>query len=204
MTETADFVRHIRRADAGDREALYDICLRTADSGKDATALFGEPKVPGSIWAVPYAVLEPDFAFVVADASGAAGYVVGTPDTAAFAARLEREWWPQVRRSFAGLAPRTEIEATALDRIANPEHQSADLLAEFPAHLHINLLPPAQSGGWGRRLIETELEALRQAGVRGVHLGVSPANERAMGFYRHLGFADVSRDGRITFAMSFR
>lgn len=200
----ADFARQIRRANAGDREALYDICLRTADSGVDATALYGNRKVPGSIWAVPYAVLEPDFAFVVADHEDTLGYVLGVPDTAAFAARLEREWWPQVRQSFAGLAPKTEVEASALARIATPEPHAGDLLADFPAHLHINLLPAAQSGGWGRRLIETELEALRQAGVRGVHLGVSPANERAKGFYRHIGFTDVSRDGRITFAMSFR
>lgn len=204
MTETADFVRRIRRAEAGDREALYDICLRTADSGVDATALFGEPKVPGSIWVVPYAVLEPDFAFVVADGDDAVGYVVATPDSAAFSARLEREWWPQVRQSFAGLSPKSAMETSALERIAVPERAPADLLAEFPAHLHINLLPAAQSGGWGRRLIETELEALRKAGVPGVHLGVSPTNERAMGFYRHLGFVDVSRDGGITFAMSLR
>lgn len=204
MTDTAETARQIRHAKAGDREALYDICLRTADSGVDATALYGNGKVPGSIWAVPYAVLEPDFAFVLADRQNVLGYVLGVPDTAAFAARLEREWWPDVRQAFAGITAKTEVEASALARIATPEHHAAELLADFPAHLHINLLPAAQSGGWGRRLIETELEALRQAGVRGVHLGVSPANERAMGFYRHLGFADVSRDGRITFAMSFR
>jgi GNAT superfamily N-acetyltransferase len=197
-------IRHIRQASAADREALYDICLRTADSGVDATVLYGNPKVPGSIWAVPYAVLEPDFAFVLADDNQAYGYVLGVPDTAAFEERLDREWWPEARRAFAGVTPKTEIEAAALARIATPEPRDAELFAQFPAHLHINLLPDAQSGGWGRRLIETELEALRQAGVRGVHLGVSPTNERAKGFYRHIGFTDVSRDGRVTFAMSFR
>ena len=74
------------------------------------------------------------------------------------------------------------------------------LAEHYPAHLHINVLPEAQSGGWGRRLIETELDALRRAGVRGVHLGVSPTNERAKGFYAHLGFDDISRDGRVIYA----
>lgn len=204
MIDSTDASRQIRQATADDREALYDICLRTADAGADATALYGNPRLPGSIWAVPYAVFEPGFAFVLADDRRTLGYVLGVPDTAAFAARLERDWWPQMRQSFADLAPRTQAEAEALSRIATPEHPLAYLLADYPAHLHINLLPEAQSGGWGRRLIERELDALRRAGAPGVHLGVSPTNERAKGFYHHLGFGDVSRDGKVTFAMSLR
>lgn len=204
MTNAAAAARKIRLATPGDREALYDICLLTADSGVDATALYGDRRVPGSIWAVPYAQFEPDFAFVLAEGDKALGYVLGVPDTAAFAATLEREWWPQMRMSFAGLTPKSEAEASALERIAIPEQPAMDLLDDYPAHLHINLLPEAQSGGWGRRLIETELDTLRRAGVRGVHLGVSPTNERAKGFYQHIGFQDVSRDGRIIYAMSFR
>jgi len=204
MIDRADASRQIRQATADDREALYDICLRTADAGVDATALYSNRRLPGSIWAVPYAVFEPDFAFVLADNRRALGYVLGVPDTAAFVERLERDWWPQVRASFANVRPRTEAEADALFRIATPERPLSYLLADYPAHLHINLLPEAQSGGWGRQLIEQELAALRQAGVPGVHLGVSPTNERAKGFYRHLGFEDVSRDGKVSFAMSLR
>jgi ribosomal protein S18 acetylase RimI-like enzyme len=204
MIDSSSATRQIRQATADDREALYDICLRTADAGVDATALYGKPRLPGSIWAVPYAVLEPDFAFVLADEQRAIGYVLGVPDTAAFVARLQREWWPQVRATFADTSPRSEAEANALSRIATPEHPLTYLLADYPAHLHINVLPEAQSGGWGRQLVERELAALRQAGVPGVHLGVSPTNERAKGFYRHLGFDDVSRDGKVTFAMSLR
>lgn len=200
MTDHA--ARQIRRATSGDRQGLYDICLRTADSGADASALYGNPKVPGTIWAVPYAVFAPDFAFVLAQGEALLGYVLAVPDTEAFGAQLQRDWWPAARAEFSGAIPRTEIEASALARIMTPEHHDKSLLADYPAHLHINLLPEAQSGGWGRKLIETELDALRKAGVKGVHLGVSPVNERAKGFYRHLGFADLSRDGRVTFAMA--
>ena len=56
---------------------------------------------------------------------------------------------------------------------------------------HIDLLPAVQGGGNGRLLITALLDALREAGARGVHLGVDPANARALGFYRHLGFAEV-------------
>ena len=191
---------HVRQAEPRDADALFEICLRTADSGTDATALYSDPKLPGYIWAAPYGALEPDFAFVLDDGERAVGYVLAVPDTAAFEARLERDWWPAVRKAVATLAPKAALDAGALGRIAKPEAHLPWLAEHYPAHLHINVLPEAQSGGWGRRLIETELDALRRAGVRGVHLGVSPTNERAKGFYAHLGFDDISRDGRVIYA----
>jgi ribosomal protein S18 acetylase RimI-like enzyme len=194
----------IRPAVATDTEALYEICLKTADSGEDATALFSHSRLPGYIWSVPYAALEPDFAFLLTDEGVAAGYVVGTGDSAAFSCRLEAEWWPHVRQEIAGLKPARPLDAMAMDRIVNPEEHLAWLATDYPAHLHINLLPAAQSSGWGRRMIETELAALKAAGVAGVHLGVSPTNERAKGFYRHVGFEDISREGKVLFGMKFR
>lgn len=203
MTSEQSGGRAIRRTKPADLPAIYEICLKTADAGVDASALYSDPQMPGTIWAAPYAVLEPEFAFVLGDGDRPAlGYVLAVPDTAAFDRRLEAEWWPEARRRFAGFVPRNETEVGALERILTPESRAGELLEQYPAHLHINLLPEAQGGGWGRRLIETELDALRQAGVKGVHLGVSPTNERAKGFYRALGFTDVSRDGRVIFAMS--
>lgn len=194
----------IRRAAPEDADALFEICLKTADSGQDASALYGDPRLPGYIWAAAYGALEPDFAFLLATADGALGYVLGTPDTAAFADRLEVEWWPEVRRKVAGLTASRPLDARALAYVARPERHPAWLQADYPAHLHINLLPGAQSSGWGRRLIDAELAALRAHGVRGVHLGVSPTNARAIGFYRHLGFEDISRDGKVLFGIRFR
>jgi ribosomal protein S18 acetylase RimI-like enzyme len=191
----------IRPVRPADREALFDICLKTADSGADGTELFSDPKLPGYVWAVPYAVLEPDFAFVLARDDRPIGYVVAAPDTAAFERRLEAEWWPEIRRIVAGYLPRRPLDANALAHINTPEADDPARLEAYPAHLHINVLPEAQGGGWGRRLIETELDALRRAAVRGVHLGVSPTNTRARGFYAHVGFTDVSRGDEVVFAM---
>jgi ribosomal protein S18 acetylase RimI-like enzyme len=50
-------------------------------------------------------------------------------------------------------------------------------------------------------MIGTELQALRSRGVGAVHLGVDPNNERAKGFYRHLGFSEFERDGSVAFAI---
>jgi ribosomal protein S18 acetylase RimI-like enzyme len=194
----------IRPANEQDTEALFDICLKTADAGQDGTELYGDPRLPGYLWAAPYYKLEPDFAFLLADAERAVGYVIAAPDSGAFERRLETEWWPAVRRRIAGLQPTRPNDAHAIARIGQPEMRPDWLLADYPAHMHINLLPRAQSLGWGRRMVETEVAALKARGVAGVHLGVTPANEPAKGFYRHLGFDDISRDGKVIFGLRFR
>ena len=45
----------IRRATGDDASAVCNICLKTGDAGKDATALFPHrPDLLGLRWAVPY------------------------------------------------------------------------------------------------------------------------------------------------------
>lgn len=164
-------------------------------------ALYSDPRLPGYIWSAPYLEFAPDFAFVLTEADQAIGYVLGVPDTVAFFSQLERDWWPEVRRKISGVTPTRPRDAAAIEWIMTPPAHPEWLQTDYPAHLHINVLPNAQSTGWGRRLIETELATLKARGVRGVHLGVAPDNERAKGFYRHIGFEDLSRGDKCTFAM---
>jgi len=193
---------YIRPAGPQDREALFDICLKTADSGRDASALYSDPEYPGLVWSVPYLDFAPEHCFVVDDDGKAVGYVVGAADTAAYEAVLDEQWWPKLRVRYAGRKPEAPNDRAVLDRIGVPEHAPSDLIARFPAHLHINLLPHVQSGGWGRKLIEAELGSLRRAGAPAVHLGVSPSNDRAIGFYRHVGFEQIGRDDGVLFGMA--
>ena len=65
---------------------------------------------------------------------------------------------------------------------------------DYPAHLHIDLLPSAQGQGWGRALMDRFLAQLRAAGVAGVHLGVATVNLRAVAFYARLGFCVLRAD----------
>ena len=198
MKETDCFIRPASEADT---DALYEICLKTADSGADASALYSDARLPGFIWAAPYLKFAPDFAFVLVQDDLPVGYVIGTPDTPEFDRQLRAHWWPYVRQEIAGLEPSREKDADAIDRIAHPRTGSSWLEQRFPAHVHINVLPPAQGSGWGRRMLDIQLNALRNAGVKGVHLGVDPRNEGAKGFYRHLRFSEIERDGSLAFTM---
>ena len=188
----------IEHALGRDLPAIYEICLRTAAAGQDATGLYGDREWPGQFWSAPYALFEPDLAFVLREGDRAVGYVVGARDTAAFQARLDREWWPALRRRYADYVATSEHDAEALRRLAEPEGMDPRL-AGYPAHLHINLLPGSQRGGWGRRMVERELDALASVGARAVHLGVSMKNAPVMAFYEKLGFEEIFRTAKAIY-----
>jgi ribosomal protein S18 acetylase RimI-like enzyme len=187
----------IRPARPDDRAALYAICRLTGDAGDDASDLYADPDLPGELWVGPYLALEPELAFVAADEQGPAGYVLGAADTVAFEAACEETWWPRLRARYpvppetGDLSPEQELHRW----IHHPPPTPASILAEYPAHLHIDLHPRVQGQGLGRRLVDALLGALRTRRVAGVHLGVDAANDRAIGFYTHLGFEPLGPDG---------
>ena len=82
----------------------------------------------------------------------------------------------------------------AVQLIHHPPVADDAVVAEYPSHLHIDLLPAAQGQRHGRRLVERLAVSLHDAGSPGVHLGVSARNDRAISFYRHLGFDDLIAD----------
>jgi ribosomal protein S18 acetylase RimI-like enzyme len=181
----------IRPYDARDLDALYDICLKTGDAGRDATALYRDPAIIGHIYAGPYGTLEPQDCFVLEDAHGVGGYIIGTRDTHAFETRLETQWWPALRARVADPgAPRADF--TPDERMAylihHPSRTPRRINEPYRAHLHIDLLPRFQGVGCGKRMIDMFLSHMRGAGVKAVHLGVGPKNARGVRFYRKYGF----------------
>ncbi|GIH16976.1 GNAT family N-acetyltransferase [Rugosimonospora africana] len=184
----------VRPVEPSDRDALYDICLRTADTGADARGQYLSDTLVGDIFAVPYAEREPQHCFVVDDGTGAAvGYIVGVADTADFVRWYRQEWIPRVahRRPVPPDPPVTRDDVM-LSRHYRPERMLVPaLLSDYPAHLHIDLLPDWQGKGWGRALMHRFLDSLRTAGVPRVHLSTSRSNVNACKFYDRLGFTEI-------------
>lgn len=178
----------IRAYRPGDEAALYEVCLRTGADGDDASALYRDPRLLGEVYVGPYLRFAPEFALVAEDDEGTGGYALGAADTAAFEAVCESSWWPSLRHRYP-LAAHDEPSAGAevVRVIHDPPRAPADLISAYPAHVHIDLLPRFQGSGYGRRLMTTLFDKLAEAGAGGVHLGVSPRNTRAIGFYQHLG-----------------
>jgi ribosomal protein S18 acetylase RimI-like enzyme len=188
---------HVRPYEATDLDRLYEICLRTGAAGQDATDLVTDPRLLGEIYAAPYGVLEPEHGFVLDDGTGIAiGYVLGALDTRAFEARCEVEWWPALRDRHPIGSGGNQLDELLISIIHEPHLAGDEEVAAYPSHLHIDLLPEAQGGGWGRALMERIQDVLRADGSPGVHLGVSNRNERAIAFYRHLGYEALSSNRR--------
>lgn len=189
----------VRAYHARDLDALYAISLATGLAGGDASAFYRDPRMMGHIYSAPYAALSPATALVAEDADGVAGYIVGAADTAAFEDRLEREWWPALRRQYA--EPPGPPESWTADQrrcfmIHHPSRTPRAVAAAFPAHVHMNLLPRLQRQGVGPALLERWLAG---APAVGIHVGVNGQNAGAVRFWQQQGFdrLDASTDRTI-------
>lgn len=196
----------IRPFRPGDEAAVAEICLRTADSGADATGLLADDDIWAEVYVLPYVARHPDLAFVVeAEAGRVVGYVVATPDTREFEDWFHDTWWPERGVRW----PSPDGETARQDRVltyAYGRHAGAEPYGDdYPAHLHIDLLPEAQGEGWGRRLIDTLVGTLRARGATGLHLVAGADNVGALAFYPRVGFRPLpSPDGIQAFGVSLR
>ena len=193
MDSDSFFIRQYKPTDLDD---LYNVCLKTADNGEDGTQLFRDPRLPGDVYLAPYVTLGPSLAFVAQDAEGVAGYIVAALDSRAFDQWLEDDWMPKLRVRYPEPSPEVAAALSALeqDALVNIYHRwdTADELAtRFPSHMHIDLLPRVQARGIGRKLVDALVGRLRDQGSPGLHLIVGDGNPKAVGFYRHVGFAEV-------------
>ncbi|MBC7590986.1 MAG: GNAT family N-acetyltransferase [Salinibacterium sp.] len=181
----------IRLSRPTDLRALREICLRTGDSGQDATGLWSDDGLLPDVFLEPYVLLEPSTVWVVEADARAVGYLVATFDTRRFVERWSERWTP----IFADRHPRTAVDANE-QWLRDAGYNASLLLNEhvenFPAHLHIALLPRAQGRGSGRALMGAVGLAATEAGVPGIHLGVGLANLSARAFYERLGFHELS------------
>ena len=179
-----------------DLDSLYAISLATGHVGGDASAFYADSRMMGHVYSAPYAKLCPDTCFVAEDATGVAGFVVGTVDTRAFEAQLEHDWWPDLRAIYPDPSGTPPATWTADQRrsymIHHPRRTPDDIAEAFPAHLHMNLLPRLQGRGVGPALLELWFARARQFGVTGVHVGTNAKNHGAVRFWQKCGFERLS------------
>lgn len=183
---------NIRPCKRSDLDALYAISLATGHEGGDASHLCDDGKLMGHIYAAPYALLEPDFALVLEDKRGVAGFAVGTPDTHAWFQRLERGWWPGLRAIYENPgdtpSPGWSADQRRAFTIHHPRPTPRPISERYPAHLHLNLAPRAQGRGVGHLLFSAWLAGAIRRGVGAVHIGANRGNPRAIEFWSRQGF----------------
>lgn len=126
-----------------------------------------------------YIEREPENCFVAAnDADEAVGYVICAENYDAYRPVFLRDFLPRI----------SEKETCHRAAAANSTVLQEKYKAEYPAHLHIDLLPPYQRQGLGHLLVDALANHLKQKGVPGVMLTVGDANNVGQSFYKKYGF----------------
>jgi GNAT superfamily N-acetyltransferase len=192
----------IRRAVISDIPYLYEICLKTGNSGKDASDLFYDPYVIGQFYAAPYLVFPQSICFVAENEFRPQGYIVAVPDTIAFRQWMDDVWLPPLRKRYPLPFPPERIRSENEKNILSLFHQyqypvytdDKPWFRDYPAHLHIDLLPALQGKGCGRLLMNSLCKELAQQGIPGVHLGVNINNRGAIAFYQKTGFTVLQEE----------
>jgi len=177
----------VRSAVPGDTTAVDRICFLTLDNNDER---FRE--IAGLHWAIPYLRYELEHCFVAVNQDDEpVGYILSSPDTNNFRKQFRRRMKKEIVRAFQKkrkdfsfyLYLREYFESTRyLDTLPRC------LEKEYPAHLHINILPGFQGQGLGVMLMDTLKKHLIEIGCPGVHLGVGRENTGAIRFYEKTGF----------------
>ena len=142
----------------------------------------------------------PDSCFVVDNGSGTAvGYIIGTASTSEFVNSWRNTWFKRLEAD--GLEkPRSDEQIEWNENLPNalrfichsPEQmlkeEQPNLLADYPAHFHIDILSEYHRKGFGKKLVDTFMTELRKRKVKGVHLIMAGDNVAAGKFYKAVGF----------------
>ncbi len=145
-------------------------------------------------------MLEPEYCYVVDNGERqAVGYVIGTPNTAKFVKKYRENFIPYLEAE--GLHPPGSEEPIGWNEnlpnalrfiMHSPENllheEEPQLLEDYPAHMHIDILSRYQRQGLGRKLIDTFSAAVSKEGAKGLHLLMAQANVEAGKFYAGTGW----------------
>lgn len=182
----------IRPYRAGDRAAVYDVCVRTANSGRGVSGRYSTDDLVPDIVAGPYLFLEPRHAYVLDNGERAVGYILGTASTPDFVAAYQDRWLPRLLTRYQPPSgPPASEEEQRLEVMFHPERSLLPELAPYPAHLHINLLSGYRRSGYGRKLMSTFLASVAAAGAPSCYLSVRRENVDAQRFYERLGWRPI-------------
>jgi len=194
----------IRQAQQADLPYIYDICLRTGLSGKDASSAVSDKYMIGQYFAAPYIYYEIDLCFAVTGDYKPMGYIVGTSNSSAFYSWMNLNWLPQIRCIYPDKMPAASDFESFVINIIHKDCHLDEFLKDYPAHLHIDLLPQLQGKGVGKKLMSEFINKLKLKGSTGLHLSVGEKNLKAIKFYKKSGFCHLfSKSSAVFMGIKF-
>ena len=163
-----------------DRETVEHICVATA------TGIFSwriMRRAALEIYCRYYLDREPDSCFVACNEENIpVGYMLCAENCG--------RWSPLFREHYLAGLKNPLARTAAAASLKMPEKYVAD----YPAHLHVDILPAYQRRGIGTRLFAELRSRLTREGVPGVMLSAGADNENAIRFYENLGFQILEKN----------
>lgn len=124
---------------------------------------------------------EPENCFVLDDDGRAVGYIICAENYNRYKELFDKEYLPLTEAQGEEY-----YNWAATSTILQNKYK-----ADYPAHLHIDLLPEYQRKGWGGKLLNALFEHLRAKDIKGVMLTAGTGNVNAGSFYKKYGFEQI-------------
>lgn len=170
----------IRPYQQKDRDNIRKICLINA----------GDPKTKRQLdfildtYCDYYIECEPENCFVAANEKDEAiGYIYCAENYAKYQARFNEIYLPKVKE-LGYFKWKASLASYRLH---------AKYAAQYPAHLHIDILDDYQRKGLGSKLVNALSEHLKVKGIGGLMLTVGRTNELGINFYKKYGFSELEK-----------
>ncbi len=168
----------MRKFEEKDAEDVKKVCIALADDEWKNNSLFVEALQ--DVFCRYYIEKEPENCFVAVDENDQVkGYVLGAKDYETYASRFMEDIVKKSQNPVTQAMGPSSMEAIA------------SFSKEYPAHLHIDLLPECQGQGIGRMLLDTLAEHFKKQGIPGLLLDVAKDNTGAIAFYEKCGFSQL-------------
>ncbi len=168
----------IRKFEKKDGEDVKKVCIALADDEWKNNPLFAEALQ--DVFCRYYIEEEPENCFVAVDENDQVkGYILGAKDYLTY------------KKVFTTYI--LEGSKNPVTQAMGPSSMEAiePFSEEYPAHLHIDLLPECQGQGVGRMLLNTLADHFKEQGIKGLLLDVAVDNTGAIAFYEKCGFSQI-------------
>jgi len=186
----------VRKYRLEDRDAVRRICYDTGLMGHPIGPYFGCFELFADYWMNYYTDYEPESAFVAELDGQVIGYLVGCRETSKQQHLHNKIIMRQIRRKFLTFGYKIDrrvfIFLWRFFRSIWRREFVQEPIADYPAHLHMNLIEGYRSGGIGARLLSTFMDYLRENDIKGLHLGTTTYNKLAVLLYKKWGFRFAS------------
>jgi ribosomal protein S18 acetylase RimI-like enzyme len=164
----------IRKYQESDRAQVQTICLATGSDQATQNKAFQDMLL--TAFCNYYIEQEPDNCFVATDGQKAIGYILCAENADVWAKNFQELYVDRMDN---------EAMKPFYSGIMNSPLQFA---SEYPAHLHIDILPEYQRMGIGSKLMNALVQHLKDKGIRGLMLSVACDNVKGRQFYKKYGF----------------